>query len=291
VRPYCAKISDLAQALKRYYQLTWTLCALPKAREPTVLVDWDNLDPGGKPAAGEDLSAKPAAADPAAVAEPPVQSKAPGREPRRRPRSLPPQEDEVAEAVIEALRGEGRPATSSRARPTLTWTLGRLEHAADRLEIGELCTAHAAGLCGRAALFMLRGQTVSGWLGAGELTRRQVRSVLLPLREPSVFQAVLEKRAPYRGNVPRTRLNALLLATLGGYEPVEVVLQPLVAQGQIFCILYGDRRSERFAPAEIQELELVADAAARAFGRLLERLLAVGTEPELRLAPFRPAGR
>jgi type IV pilus assembly protein PilB len=246
VRPYCAKISDLADALKRYYHVTWILSAIPKEREPTVVVDWDHLATGGAPS------------------------------PRRPVGRLPLQEDEVVEEVVEALRAQGRPPPSPRARPTLTWTLGRLEHAVDRAEIGELCTAHAAGLCSRAALFILRSQTIVGWLGAGELTRRQVQSALLPLNQPSLFHSVLEKRAAYVGSVPRDQLNALFLAYLGGYVPAEVVLQPLVAQGQIFCILYGDRRSARFGAAELQELELVADAAARAFERLLERLLAVG---------------
>jgi hypothetical protein len=308
VRAYCARASILATALKRYYQVTWSPGSSIDAAEPSVLIDWEGLRAGahgGAAAAGEPF---PTAIEPQGFAntlavESPPPPRAAGKgapmisvpagpttlpfastggEASTPPAGMPAaalplraSEEDVIEEILDLLRGEAsQEAPERRERISIGRTLGRLQRARDRNEIGEIAVAFTAGICDRAVLLLLRGKTVTGWMGrGGSLSKRKIRGVMLPLSYPSIFRWVLENRTAYVGKLPRDRLNELYLATLGEYAPIDAILYPIVAHEQVFCLVYGDRRAQPFSQNDRDELLALSRATAQAFEALLNRSL------------------
>jgi hypothetical protein len=102
----------------------------------------------------------------------------------------------------------------------------------------------------------------------------KVRSILIPLEGQSIFRDVVHKKISYRGQVDQGHWDSYLLEQLGGGKPLEVFAAPLMSDGKVIAILYGDNLPKQEPIMETEGLEAFIRVAGFAFGKaFLERKL------------------
>jgi hypothetical protein len=95
----------------------------------------------------------------------------------------------------------------------------------------------------------------------------QVRETVVPLSEPSVLREVVEKRKTFQGPLPDSRWNRHLVHRLGGAEPGEVVVVPMIVGGAVAVLFYGDNLPDRKPIGPVDALEFMIAEAALAMER------------------------
>jgi len=98
----------------------------------------------------------------------------------------------------------------------------------------------------------------------GEASRGgEVRRVVMPHREDSVFSWVLANGRTYQGPLKATVHNTHFIEQLGGSFPDEVIAVPMLVSGVVAAILYGDNAPSGRPIGRIDWLEAVIDHTAR----------------------------
>ncbi len=152
-------------------------------------------------------------------------------------------------------------------------------------ELTLMLLRYTAELVNRAVLFAVRGDHLVG-IGQfgieleGEAADHRVRSMQIPLGEPSVLADVVRRREPYRGRMARTPQNNYLVSELGGVAPREVIALPIVVEGQAVAVIYGDNlpRDTPIGPTEGLELLMLQAGLILEKNRLAKRLSEVRKE-------------
>jgi hypothetical protein len=133
----------------------------------------------------------------------------------------------------------------------------------------------ASQLFGRAVVFSVEGDIASGMgefgvqLPGGRSGAEAVRQTALSLREPSILRAAVERRRTYVGPLEPTRVNLALAERLGGGEVREAIAVPLLVQGEVRFVLYGDNAA---SGRPLGPLDTLESSAARA-ARIIEKTL------------------
>jgi hypothetical protein len=134
----------------------------------------------------------------------------------------------------------------------------------------------ASQLLGRAVVFSVEGDTASGMgefgvqLPGGRSGAEAVRQTALSLREPSILRAAVDRRRTYVGPLEPTRVNLALAERLGGGEVREAVAVPLLVQGEVRFVLYGDNAPSGQPLGPLDTLESSAARAARIIEKTLQ---------------------
>ena len=143
-------------------------------------------------------------------------------------------------------------------------------------EIMAAALRSAAGLAGRSALFVRRGDQFSVWRSEGldSQTQAAVRSLSVSAAQPGIFQELCEAQQPICRQRSAGTLPPSLEQVFGGAAGPHVCLLPVVVQGKVVAALYSDSggsaRSEAMAALEIitgvagLSLETAASRAAAA---------------------------
>jgi hypothetical protein len=97
-----------------------------------------------------------------------------------------------------------------------------------------------------------------------------VGETVISLKEPSFLQAAVQAGGPHVGAFEPTRLNLKMVKRLGGILPRQAVAIPLITDGVVRLILYGDNGAEA---RPIGPLDILEGAVSRA-QRILERTIA-----------------
>ena len=146
----------------------------------------------------------------------------------------------------------------------------RLSEVNDRDELSRVLLSFAHSYFKRSALFITRLGKVVGWYGMGDgIDATMVKSVMLPLDEPSIFKTVFDSQAFFLGAIPETKYNDLFLKAIGGEKPQSAFLIPILFNGQVVNILYGDNGEGQPAPFDISELLILAPKVPLAFEQLI----------------------
>jgi hypothetical protein len=96
----------------------------------------------------------------------------------------------------------------------------------------------------------------------------------MPTREESLFSQALTTMAPVRVAVAERTWDNYLLKQFGGQKPQEVFLGPLISEGRVVAILYGDNLPEQKPVGDTEALEIFLSQAGLAMEKaLLERRL------------------
>jgi hypothetical protein len=125
---------------------------------------------------------------------------------------------------------------------------------------------YAAQILSRGVLFVvrpdeLRGMGQFGVQVAGHSASDQVRETIVPMGEPSVLRDVVDKRETYRGPLEDLRWNRHLVHRLGGQEPTEVVVIPMIVGGAVAVLFYGDNVPDYRLIGPVDTLEfMIAEA-------------------------------
>jgi hypothetical protein len=183
------------------------------------------------------------------------------------PRPEPPMGEELEEAEVVEEAGWAELL----ARYSIDQVSRELAWAEDREAIADILLHYLGEEFDRGALFIVRGDAVSGWRAVRHGREiNDFQSFCVPLARPSVLKTVLEGRSYYLGPIADTPLDRRLLAALGGERPAAVLLVPLVVAGRVVNILLmeGGRTDlgERFA-----EVHRLLSKAALAFEILISR--------------------
>lgn len=135
----------------------------------------------------------------------------------------------------------------------------------------------ASGFVARAVIFLVKKKDIVGigqfGIGSGDSSAdRMIRSLKIPKEEASLFSEVLESRTVLKTVPVKSRWNDYLFDKIGG-APAEVFLGPLISEGEVFAILYGDN-PDSTAVGDTDSLEIFLSQAGVAMEKALltERL-------------------
>jgi hypothetical protein len=129
----------------------------------------------------------------------------------------------------------------------------------------------------RAVILLVKEEEIVG-LGQfgieiqGESADIRVRNTRLPIAEKHVFSEALTTFAPYIGAPHKTDRNESFFSQLGGVRPKEVFVGPLISEGRVVAVLYGDNLPDDKPIGDTESLEIFLSQAGLAMEKaLLER--------------------
>ena len=135
----------------------------------------------------------------------------------------------------------------------------------------------ASELMNRAVILLVKEEEIVG-LGQfgiemdGESADIRVRNTRLPKTEKHVFTEALKSFAPYRSEPQGTAWNDYFFTHLGGKRPDEVFVGPLISEGRVVAVLYGDNLPDEKPIGDTESLEIFLSQAGLAMEKaLLER--------------------
>ncbi len=155
----------------------------------------------------------------------------------------------------------------------------------------ELCDpSHSAGVIllalrfasefmNRAVIFSVKEKEIVGLGQFGiEFDNRNadalIRNLSIPRDQDSILSRVVRARNPLRVRFGDGETDRYLLEHLGGVDPGEVFLGPLISEGNVVAILYGDNLPGEKAIGDTESLEIFLAQAGMAMEKaLLERRL------------------
>jgi GAF domain-containing protein len=144
-------------------------------------------------------------------------------------------------------------------------------------EITLLVLRYASELVNRAVLFMVTREEVRGLGQFGiELKEgsaaQKVRQIRVPVSETSIFSDVIRDQRSRIGSFSDSAWDTYLVKELGGEEPQAFFLVPMVSNGRVAAILYGDDLPDNKPIPAIAGLEIFVHQAGIAMEKaLLER--------------------
>jgi CheY-like chemotaxis protein len=135
----------------------------------------------------------------------------------------------------------------------------------------------ASELMNRAVILLVKDEEIVG-LGQfgieleGESADVRVRNTRLPKAKEHVFTEALESFSPYHREPQQTEWNDYLFNHLGGECPAEVFVGPLISEGRVVAVLYGDNLPDKKTVGDTESLEIFLSQAGLAMEKaLLER--------------------
>jgi CheY-like chemotaxis protein len=137
----------------------------------------------------------------------------------------------------------------------------------------------ASEFMNRAVIFIVKRDEIVGLGqfgiddGSGKANAK-VRNIRIPLNEESVFQEVVMKQLTVKAVPDRSPWIAYLFEQLGGGIPGEFFLGPIVSEGKVVSLLYGDNLPENGNIADTDTLQIFLSQAGMAMEKaLLQRKL------------------
>lgn len=190
--------------------------------------------------------------------------------------SAPPEESPI-QAAAKAAASEGGAVRKDLI--LLTSMIAELSGPNTSSEITLMVLRFASEIMSRAIILMVRKDDIAG-LGQFGLVVTEgsadeyVRSIRIPINEESVFKDVIDKKMTYRGALTQSKLHQAFVDKVGKEWPSEVFLVPLICEGRVIALLYGDDLPNRKGIPDTEGLESFIKVAGFAFGKaLLERRL------------------
>ena len=143
---------------------------------------------------------------------------------------------------------------------------------------------YAAEFISRAVIFMVRKDEIAGLgqFGIQDTERSAgvlVRSLRISRDGDTFFRRVIDQPFPLRVRPDEDSGSLTLCERLGGGVPSEMFLGPLISEGKVVAILYGDNLNSGAAIGDTEGLEIFLDQAGLAMEKaLLQRRLREQTE-------------
>jgi hypothetical protein len=185
------------------------------------------------------------------------------------------------EPAKEEFRAKIETEEPSKQITTLKSMFDELRFPTATAEVTLLILRYASEVVNRAILFMVKKDEVRGLgqfgieLASGASPDKVVRNIRIPLSEPSQFRNVVESRRTYLGPLDASEQNSYFVNETGGLKPDTVLVIPLIVDGKIALIVYGDNLPEQKPIRGVETLEIFMNQAGMALEKaLLERKLA-----------------
>jgi hypothetical protein len=137
----------------------------------------------------------------------------------------------------------------------------------------------ASEFMNRAVIFIVKRDEIAG-LGQfgihdddGQFDSK-IRNMRIPRGEDSLFAQVIESQVSVKLQPADSHWNRYLSDRLGGGMPDEVFLGPIVSEGKVVAVLYGDNLPEPKPIGDTDSLEIFLSQAGLAMEKaLLQRRL------------------
>jgi len=131
----------------------------------------------------------------------------------------------------------------------------------------------ASEFVGRSVIFLVKQTHIVGigqfGLEPGDSSAdKAVRSLKIPVDEESLFTPVFEERVSLKTAPGRGAWNDYLFGKIGG-TPSEVFLGPLISEGEVVAILYGDNLPDGKPLGDTDSLEIFLSQAGVAMEKAL----------------------
>jgi len=146
-------------------------------------------------------------------------------------------------------------------------------------EIILLVLRFAAEFMNRAVVLLVKKDIIEG-LGQFGIEDRdgsadaRIRSIRVPREEISLFSPVLETRFPLKGEPDSSDWTRFFIGQLGDTRPAEIFVGPIVSEGKVVALLYGDNLPEEKPVGDTDSLEIFLSQAGIAMEKaLLQRRL------------------
>ncbi|MBI4690967.1 MAG: hypothetical protein HY754_12005 [Nitrospirae bacterium] len=136
----------------------------------------------------------------------------------------------------------------------------------DKEEIAELIINEAQKAAKRVAIFVVKGNSVSGWKSKGI----NIEGVNIAATVPSIFNEVLTRKAYYRGPVLNIPGNEEFIRILSG-TPQDSLTIPINIRDRAISIMYADNGNSSVLDANLNYLNTLVAAASIAFEILILR--------------------
>jgi hypothetical protein len=165
----------------------------------------------------------------------------------------------------------GTPQLEAERDQSLEGVLLGLAQAHDRQSIAELIVGYAAQLFDRSALFLLKGAQATGWVAqVGKKPLPGFDTLEIPLNEPSMLKVVADSKTYYLGPMPISDCNNRIIAALGGGNPANNLLIPLMMVGRVVAVLYVEGGIQ-YLDERVLELQKLVGKGSLAFEILILR--------------------
>lgn len=132
----------------------------------------------------------------------------------------------------------------------------------------------ASEFMNRAVVFIVKKDEIVG-LGQFGIQDREgladsrVRTMRIPRDEESLFARVIESQQPLKVKPDDGHWNRYLIERLGGEYPAEIFAGPIVSEGKVVAILYGDNLPEHKPVGDTDSLEIFLSQAGMAMEKVL----------------------
>ena len=159
-------------------------------------------------------------------------------------------------------------------------TLSFLDQAKDKDQIADAFLHFAGKILKRVCLFTIKKNVLLGWMGYGEnLDPKNVKGIMIPLNSPSIFQRVRDSKVYYFGEVPNNSVNQIFLTALGGIQPQNVILIPILIRDKAVCVFYGDSAPEEIDSEHLHYLHLLIPKVATSLESLIRKMKVIRNQP------------
>jgi hypothetical protein len=157
-------------------------------------------------------------------------------------------------------------------REPLSLRIARLEsklyQSRNRDEVIGLALEIASTFCVSAALFVVRGESVSLFRAGGSAADGG-DALDIPINTPSLFTHPAQTGLPFRGQPPSGGVDGRVLDGLGRSEIQEILVHPVVIRDRVVNLLYADNGPETFGETSIGALTALSHTLAAAYERLI----------------------
>lgn len=209
--------------------------------------------------------------DPSAPTPTPLVSKAteapPAEESPEEPE--PSEEPEALEKVSET--GSTRPIEPIPVPETPEELRSAMGEAEERDQIASLLLDYLRERFERVLLFMIPGDEVVGWMGAGpEVDQKALQSFQLDFDTPSLFLNLREGSPYFRGPLARMEGHRQIVEILDR-RPKDCLALPLEIKDRVVGAVYCDQGGGPMGELDMAEMQGLADITKEAFERLLLR--------------------
>ncbi|MDX1632610.1 MAG: hypothetical protein R3234_12145 [Thermoanaerobaculia bacterium] len=190
----------------------------------------------------------------------------------RTPEGDPPEEREgPAEEKKVSETGSTRPIEAMPVPETPEELQEAMNQAGERDQIASLLLDYLRERFDRVLLFMVRGEEVAGWMGAGaEVDQEALQSFTLDFDGPSLFLNLREGSPYFRGPLPRMDRHRRLVEVLGR-RPKDCLALPLEIKDRVVGVAYCDRGGEAMGDVDMAAMQELARITKRAFEAFLLR--------------------
>jgi hypothetical protein len=136
----------------------------------------------------------------------------------------------------------------------------------DKEEVIGILLNETKSAAARAAAFLVKGHTVSGWKSRGI----EIDQFSLPVEGQSIFAEVLARKTHYRGPLLKIPGNALLIELLNG-TPQDCCMMPVMIRDKVIGLLYVDNGNASVLDAGLGYIHSLVAMAAVSFEMLILR--------------------